>query len=131
MRKDIEIPIVKNVYVAVVHEWNDEFLSKDWNAYIINNQDKPIEAVIVVTHGYKGDRKTSLLRHGLGTVEAKSSVKIEMIQEELLAFTNEFRVTFFLDNKLYDKKYVFAKNSINENAFQDLPVMDKRGVLVK
>ena len=131
MRKDIEIPVVKNVYVAVVHEWNDEFLSKDWNAYIINDKDKPIEAVIVVTQGYKGDRKTSLLRHGLGTVEAKSSVKIEMIQEELLSFTNEFRVTFFLDNKLYDKKYVFAKNSINENAFQDLPVMDQRGVLVK
>ena len=131
MRKDIEIPIVKNVYVAVVHEWNNEFLSKDWNAYIINNQDKPIEAVIVVTQGYKGDRKTSLLRHGLGTVEAQSSVKIEMIQEELLSFTNEFRVTFFLDNQLYDKKYVFTKNSINENAFQDLPVMDQRGVLVK
>ena len=131
MRKDIEIPIVKNVYVAVVHEWNDEFLSKDWNAYIINDQDKPIEAVIVVTQGYKGDRKTSLLRHGLGTVEAKSSVKIEMIQEELLAFTNEFSVTFFLDGKLYDKKYVFTKNSINEKAFQDLPVMDQRGVLVK
>ncbi|SHI92237.1 hypothetical protein [Aquimarina spongiae] len=131
MKKDIEIPVVEHVYVAVVKEWNEEFLAQDWNSYIINDRDTAIEMVLVVTKGYDGDRKTSLLRHGIGTIAAKSSAKIEMIQEELLSMNNEFTVTFFADGKLYDKKYVFRKNTINENAFQELPVMDQRGVLVK
>jgi len=46
MKKDIEIPIAKDVYVAIVHEWNKEFLSKDWNAYIINNRKTPIEMAL-------------------------------------------------------------------------------------
>ncbi len=131
MKKDIEIPIVENVYVAVVKEWNEEFLARDWNSYIINDRDTPIEMVLVVTKGYDQDRKTSLLRHGIGTVEPKSFAKIEMLQEELLSMNNEFAVTFFADNKLYEKKYIFRKNTINENAFQDVPVMDQKGILVK
>lgn len=130
MKKDIEIPVVKNVYIAVVKEWNEEFGGNDWNSYIINDQDVPIEMVFVVTKGYDTDRKTSLLRHGIGTVNARSSAKIEMIQEELFAMNNEFLVTFFAEGKLYDKKYLFRKNTINEKAFRDLPVMNKRGVMV-
>lgn len=131
MKKDIEIPVVKDVYVAVVKEWNEEFLAQDWNSYLINDRDTPIEMVLVVTKGYDQERKTSLLRHGIGTIEPKSFAKIEMIQEELLSMNNEFAVTFFADNKLYEKKYVFRKHTINENAFQDLPIMDQRGILVK
>jgi len=131
MKKDIEIPKVKNVYIAVVKEWNEEFLAQDWNSYIINDQDIPIEMVLVVTRGYDKDRKTSLLRHGIGTIEAKSFAKIEMLQEELFSMNNEFSVTFFAEGKLYDKKYVFRENTINEQAFQDIPVMEQRGVLVK
>ncbi|WP_106791618.1 hypothetical protein [Aquimarina sp. Aq78] len=131
MKKDIEIPVVEGVYIAVIKEWDEEFLAQHWNSYIINDRDTAIEMVLVVTKGYEGDRKTSLLRHGIGTMEAKSSAKIEMLQEELLGMNNEFVVTFFADSKLYDKKYLFRKHTINENAFQDLPVMDQRGILVK
>jgi len=56
MKKDIEIPVVENVYVAVVKEWNEEFLARDWNSYIINDRDTAIEMVLVVTKGYdQGD----------------------------------------------------------------------------
>lgn len=131
MKKDIEIPIVEGVYIAVVKEWDEEFLAQHWNSYIINDRETAIEMVLVVTKGYDGDRKTSLLRHGIGTMKAKSSAKIEMLQEELLGMNNEFVVTFFAESKMYDKKYVFRKHTINENAFQNLPVMDQLGVLVK
>lgn len=131
MKKDIEIPVVKNVYIAVVKELNKEFGGYEWNAYIINDQDISIEMVMVVTKGYDTEKKTSVLRHGVGTLIAKSSAKIEMIQEALFAMNNEFSVSFFAEGKLYDKKYLFRKNTINENAFQELPVMDQRGVLMK
>ncbi|WP_299433675.1 hypothetical protein [uncultured Aquimarina sp.] len=130
MKKDIEIPVVENVYIAVVKEWNEESGDDEWNSYIINDKDISIETVLVVTKGYDTERKTSLLRHDLGNVMAKSSAKIEMIQEELFTMNNEFSVTFFGDGKMYDKKYIFRENTINENAFQELPVMEQRGVLV-
>ncbi len=131
MKEDIEIPVVKGVYIAVVKEWNEEFLAQDWNSYIINDRDTAIEMVLVVTKGYDEERKTSLLRHGIGKVEPKSFAKIEMLQEELLAMNNEFSVTFFVDNKLYDKKYIFKKHSINEKAFEEIPIMNQQGIYVK
>ena len=131
MKKDIEIPIVKEVYVAVVQEWNEEFLSKDWNAYIINDRETPIDMVLIVSKGYDGAVKTSKMRHGIGKVEGKSFAKIELMQEDVLPINNEFYVTFFADDKLYEKKYIFRKNTINENAMQILPVMQVDGVLVK
>ncbi len=131
MKKDIEIPIVKNVYVAVVKEWNTEYEMHDWNAYIINDNEGQIDAVMVVSQGYSADKKTSKFRHMLGTVAPKSASKIEFIQDKVISFTNEFSVTYFLDNKLFDKKFVFRKNTINDNALQDIPNMEIKGVLVK
>ena len=87
-------------------------LGQNWFAYVINNRDTEIEMVIVVTKGYDQERKTSILRHGLNTIAPKSSGKIEMVQDEVLAMNNEFVVTFFADNRLYDKTYLFRKNTI-------------------
>ncbi len=131
MKSDIQIPQVKDVYVAIVREWDDKMLGQNWFAYVINNRDTAIEMVIVVTKGYDKERKTSTLRHGLNTIDAKSNGKIEMVQDEVLTMNNEFVVTFFADNTLYDKTYLFRKNTINESALQDVPTMDQRGVLVK
>ncbi len=129
MRKDIEIPVAKDVYVAVVHEWNDEFLSKDWNAYIINDRSSPIEMVLVVSVGFDGERKTSTMRHGIGLVGAKSYEKIELLTEEVLGLNNEFFVTFYADTKLYEKRFLFEKNSISPNALTHIPIIGKEGVL--
>jgi len=131
MRKDIEIPEVKGVSIAVVKEWNSEFEMDDWNAYIVNENNQAIDAVMVVTQGFSPEKKTSKFRHMLGTVEAKSSLKIELIQERVLSFRNEFSVTYFLDNKLFDKKFIFRENTINERALQEIPYLDYKGVLVK
>lgn len=129
MKKDIEIPIAKDVYVAAILEWNDEFLSKDWNAYIINNRSSQIDMVLVVSVGFDGDRKTSKMRHGIGVVGAKSFEKIELLQEEVLALNNEFFVTYYADGKLYEKRFLFSKNSVSENSLGHIPIIEKDGVL--
>lgn len=131
MKKDIEIPIAKDVYVALVHEWNAEFLSKDWNAYILNDRKTPIEMVIVVSKGYKGDKKTSIMRHAIGIVQSKSFEKIEMVQEEVLAFNNEFFVTYYADNKLYEKRFLFDSGSVTTANLKPIPILTKEGVLAK
>ncbi len=131
MKKDIEIPITKDVYVAAIHEWNEDFLAKDWNTYIINNRASQIDMVLIVSKGYDGERKTSLMRHAIGVVGAKSYQKIELIQEEVLELNNEFFVTYYADNKIYEKRFLFKKNQVNTTNLIEIPLLEKQGVLAK
>lgn len=131
MKKDIEIPIAKDVYVAAVREWNEEFLSKDWNVYIINNRATQIDMVLIVSKGYDGERKTSLMRHAIGVVDAKSFQKIELIHEDVLTLNNEFFVTYYADSKIYEKRFVFEKNTVNEASLSEIPLLEKEGIFAK
>jgi len=131
MKKDINIPEVKNVYIAVVHEYNDIYKTYDWNAYIINDKNVDLEVVLIVTSGYSKDKTTSIFRKKLDKLPAKSYAKIELMQEELFALNNQFKVTFFEGNTMFDKTYLFRKNTINQNALQTIPLMETKGVLVK
>tara|TARA_R110000868_G_scaffold3176_5_gene21075 strand:- start:670 stop:1065 length:396 start_codon:yes stop_codon:yes gene_type:complete len=131
VKKDIEIPVAKDVHVAIVHEWNEEFLSKDWNAYIINNRTTPIDMVLIVSKGYDGTTKTSTMRHGIGLIAPMSFEKIELVQEDVFKLTNEFFVTFFAEDKLFERKYIFPKNSISEKNLTTIPLLEKDGILAE
>ncbi|WP_374959590.1 hypothetical protein [Gilvibacter sp.] len=131
MRKDIEIPEVTQVYIAAVREWDKEFLAQNWFVYLINNWDKTLQTTLVMSRGNDSDRKTSTLRHGLNDVPPGKAVKIELLPDEVLGFTNEYLLTFFADDKLYDKTFVFQPYTVKEEAASTLPVMDSDGVLAK
>lgn len=131
MKKDIEIPIAKDVYIALIHEWNDEFLSKDWNAYIINNRTTPIEMAIIVSKGYDDEVKTSTMRHAIGLIGAKNFEKVELVQEDVLRLNNEFFVTYYADNKLYEKRFVFEKGVVSEQNLINIPLIEKDGIFAK
>ncbi len=129
MKKDILIPEVKDVYIAVVHEYNDTYKVYDWNAYIINDKSIDLEMVIIVTKGYSEDKKTATFRKKIEVLPAKSYAKIEMLLEDVLSINNLFNVSFFEDNKLFEKAFEFRKNTINENALQQIPLIKLKGVL--
>lgn len=135
MKKDIIIPKVENVYVAAMQEWNDDFMQKTWYAYLVNDSADKLESVILVSNasGVIGgeERKTSMLRHAFAEVLPDTAVKIEMIEDSVLVLDNSFMVTFFKDNTLYDKNFVFKAGTITEDNVQELPVIFKEGVLVK
>ena len=135
MKKDITIPKVENVYVAAIQEWNDDFMENSWYAYLINDSDVKLEMALVVSRAYGKingeDRKTGTFRHAFKEVEPNSSVKIELLENNVLQLNNEFMVTYFQDGKLFDKTYVFRTNTINDKALVDLPVMTTRGILGK
>jgi hypothetical protein len=76
-------------------------------------------------------KKTSLLRHAFVEVPAVSVVKVEMIEKSVLALNNEFMLTFFMDGKLYDKKFIFKANSINEAEVEEVPILFVDGVIVR
>ncbi|AZQ43238.1 hypothetical protein [Nonlabens ponticola] len=131
MKKDITIPEVKDVHIAVVHEWNEDFSSHDWVIYLINNMREPMESVMIMSRGkHRDGRKTSTFRHAFKVVPAKSSIRVELIMEDVFPFLNEFILTYFKDKTLYDKTYMAAPNTINEKNLKDLPVMDVQGVMI-
>lgn len=129
MRKDIEIPQAKNVHIVAVKEWDKDFTGQDWNIYLVNNREDIISTVLVISRGESEDRKTSTLRQNFGDVPAKTSLKIEFIPLEVLGFTNEYLITFFAENKLYEQKYVFQPNSISEENVTKVPLLESEGVL--
>ncbi len=135
MKSDIIIPKVENVFLAAIQEWNDDFMDNVWNVYLINDSDFTLDSVMVVSKAFgtvNGEmKKTSLLRHAFVEIPSVSAVKIEMIEASVLALNNEFMVTYFIGNTLYDKKFTFRTNTINERAMEEVPVLFKNGVVVK
>ena len=135
MKKDIIIPVVENVFIAAVQEWSDDFMEKVWYAYLVNDSDFNLEGVMVVSKAFgtiDGEmKKTSLLRHAFVEIPAVSVVKIEMIEKSVLTLNNEFMVTYFIDGTLYDKKFIFKANSINETEMEEVPILVVDGVIVR
>ena len=129
MKKDITIPEVKDLYVAIVKEYNETYKVYDWNVYIINDKSVDLEMVIIVTKGYSEDKKTATLRKKIEVLPAKNFAKIELILEDVLSINNLFNVSFFENNKLFEKSFEFKKNTINENALHKIPLIDAKGVL--
>ena len=135
MKKDIIIPEVENVFMAVVQEWSDDFMEKVWYAYLVNDYDFQLDGVMVVSKAFgtlDGEmKKTSVLRHAFAEIPEVSVAKIEMIEKSLLALNNEFMVTFFIGNTLYDKKFIFKANSIQEANQEEVPILFVEGVIVR
>ena len=134
MKKDIIIPEVENVFVAAVQEWSDDFMEKVWFAYLVNDSDFLIESVMVVSKAFgtiDGEmKKTSLLRHAFVEVPAVSVVKIEMIEKSVLTLNNEFSVSYFIGNTLYDKKFIFKANFDSVSEIEEVPILFVDGVIV-
>ena len=131
MKKDIQIPEVTGVEMAVVYEYNDIYKTDDWNVYIINNKAVDLEMLVIVSQGFSDTKTTSLLRKKLEKLPANSFAKIELIQPELFKLNNRFQVTFFERNTLYEKTVIFEANTINEGALRMIPELNKRGILAK
>lgn len=133
MKKDIQIPTVENVFLAAVKEFSVEFNEKVWYVYLVNDSDFDLDSVMIVSSAFgtlDGEmKKTSLLRHAFPAVPAVSVVKVELLENSILALNNEFMLTYFIDNKLYDKVFIFKSNSINENNTEEVPILFVEGII--
>jgi hypothetical protein len=132
MIKDIKLPEVKNVTLAVAKEKNNLMLD-EWKVYIINSNDVPLENTLVASTGYgqrDGDnQKTSTLRHFLQTVPANSAVLIEPIDSSVFHLNNEYWVSYYIGNQIYDKKFVFVPDTICDENLTFIRILEREGVL--
>ncbi len=135
MKSDLQFPIVENVFLAAVQEWSDDFGEKVWYVYLVNDSDFQLDGVMIVSKAFgtvDGEmKKTSLLRHLFVEVAPVSVKKIEMLYKDVLILNNEFMVTFFIGDALYDKKYIFRANSITPDYVEEVPILFVDGVIVR
>jgi hypothetical protein len=135
MKADITIPKVENVFLAAIQEWSDDFMEKVWNVHLINDSDFNLDGVMVVSKAFgtlDGEmKKTSLLRHAFANIPAVSTVKIEMLETNVLRLNNEFMVTYFIGDTLYDKKFIFRAQTITPDYVEEVPILFVDGVIVR
>ena len=131
MRKDIEIPEVKDVYVAAVLELNKDFNTHDWYVYLINACSEPLETVLIVSQGYDQKDVTSVMRHSIEVLPANGYARVEYLEDSVLRLDNFFTITYFIGSRLYDKRFELPAHSVIEDNRVELPVMTKQGVLAR
>ena len=134
MLKDLPDNTVVDIGVAVVQEQN-ETGELEWNVYLLNFKKEEIENVLVSSKGYgslEGEQvKTSVLRHVLGDIPAESCRKIEPIMDKLFGLNNEYWVSYYHGGVIYDKKYVFLPESVVEENMITIPLLGKKGVMIR
>lgn len=129
MKKDIQLPEVVGVYVAVVETEDPDV----FEVHIINENDLYLDNMLIMSTGYgenNGEKvKTSTLRYHIEQVPPKSAVKVELIKSDVFHLNNQYWITFYVGKQIYDKKYIFLPDSIVEANFSNVPFLDKQGVL--
>lgn len=134
MLKDIPNLVVEEIAIAaVVEESNTK--EKEWNVYLLNLKNEKINNVLITSKGYGildgKEVKTSLLRHYFDELKPKCFLKIEPIHENLFGLSNEYWICFSLNGAMYDKKYIFLPESIIEENLVNIPLINKKGVMIK
>ncbi len=134
MKKDLPENIVEDIAIAVVLE-RESPEAKVWNVYLVNLKAEQIDTVLVSSKGYGQkdgkDVKTSILRHSIGTVESGSYALIEAIDEQVFGLTNEYWLSYYIKDQIYDKKFIFLPESIVESNIIRIPVVNKPGVMIR
>jgi hypothetical protein len=132
MIRDIKIPEVKNVTLAVARQKKHE-QQQEWKVYLINNNEVPIENTLVASKGY-GEKdgtpqQTSILRHFLETISPNSAILVEPIDPALFHLNNEYWVSYYIGSQIFDKRFVFVPDSIREEHISFIKELEMEGVL--
>lgn len=135
MKKDFVIPKVENVAFAVTAELIENELA--YNVYLLNLRDDIMEGIMITCQGYGKDEqtgetiRTSVIRRSLEVLLPNEVAKIEPIMPDVFGLTNEYFISFWVEDTMYDKKFLFLPDSINEKNMIFIEQLGKKGVMVK
>ena len=132
MKKDLNIEASTGVQIAIAREKN-ETGAFDWRVYLINKNLIELHTVLIVSKGYgeiNGEkRQTSLLRHSIAQLAAQSMAVVEVIDPAVFQLSNEFWVSYYILDKIFDKKFVFPPFSIAEGNVRPITELGLEGVM--
>lgn len=132
MKKDIEFPQVTGVQVAITQ--NEEGF---WEVFLVNENDFSLTNIFITSTGYLADndnpkqmkQQTSTLRHSIPLLEGKEYAKIEPIDEQVFHLCNEYWVSYYIGEKIYDKKFIFMPETISKENFVFIKILNQKGIL--
>ena len=123
----------EGVSIAIVPDGIEN--DREWNVYVVNTKNEEIKNVMITSNGYgeinNKKMQTSTLRWYFEKMAASSFAMVEPIMEEVFGLSNEYWVSYFANNVLYDKKFIFLPESIQEGNLITIPVIQKKGILIK
>ena len=132
MKKDITKPEVKHVTLAIARERGEDD-QEAWRVYILNHNDFPLENALVTSKGYGKkngkEQKTSVLRHFVETVPARSAALVEPIDPKLFHLSNEYWLSYYVEREVYDKKFIFLPDSIQAENLTYIDMLKTEAVL--
>lgn len=132
MKKDIIFPVVSGVSVAIVRTKTEQNIEQ-WNVYCMNENSFAIGNLIISARGYGSIaneyRETSTLRYSFGDVGANSFVLVEPIDPSVFPLNNEYWVSYYIGDIIYDKRFIFVPDSIVENNLIPIKILNMEGVL--
>ena len=77
----------------------------------------------------ESNEKTSTLRHLIEELGAQSVAKIEPIDPAVFELTNEFWVSYYILDQIFDKKFIFTPGSFHPSLRRMIPELGLEGVL--
>ncbi len=132
MKKDINFLPVEGVQIVIARKEN-VLGGYDWQVFLINQNNVPIKTVFVTSKGYgqKNDeeQKTSTLRHFFVEVQPGAHEVIETILPDVFHLTNEYWVSYFIGEQIFDKKFIFVPDSIVDENLVSVPALGLEGIL--
>lgn len=132
MKKDIDFQPVTGVKLAIAKEEVNGI--EEWAVYIINLNLIELNTVMITSKGYGTidgeEKKTSVLRHLVKELGAESIAKVEPIDPALFALNNEYWVSYYILDQIFDKKFLFKEGSLSPANIQYIPELDLEGVLL-
>jgi hypothetical protein len=131
MKKDIDFQPVTGVKLAIAKEIVNGL--EEWGVYIINLNLIELNTVMITSKGFGTiageEKKTSVLRHVIQKLGAESIAKIEPINPELFSLNNEFWVSYYILDQIFDKKFIFKAGSVKDINMQVIPELGLEGIL--
>lgn len=131
MKKDIDFSPVTGVKLAIAKTETPD--GTEWAVYLINLNLIELKTVMITSKGYgilDGEkRQTSILRHMIQELSAQSIAKVEPIDPKVFALTNEFWVSYYILDQIFDKKFIFTPGSFDPAHLRMIPEIGLEGVL--
>ncbi len=132
MKKDIPFLPVEGVRVVIARKLN-ELNEYDWQVFLINQNNRPIHNVFVTSKGYgyqeEVKQSTSTLRHFFADLKPNEYQAVETIMPDVFHLNNEYWVSYFIGDQIFDKKFIFVPDSITEQNLIPIAELGLEGIL--
>ncbi|RRB03775.1 hypothetical protein [Larkinella rosea] len=135
MKRDISFLPVEGIQVVIARK-PTELDQYDWQVYLINQNNVMIRNVFVTSKGYgfrdetqQQQQTTSTLRHYFAELQPNEHVAVETIMPDVFHLNNQYWVSYYIGDQIFDKKFIFVPDSITEQNLIPIHELGLDGIL--